>query len=212
SVTVYVPGSRSASTISLSATPSFTTMVSVLLNSFGPVIVNSYVPSARFRARSVGVALFTVARFVTFSPPTSMLFVRLKVTASASFPPATSTSAGFVPAGTVPFTQYIAVREEDGKVIGALQIRHYLKGDFALYAGHIGYSVRPSQRRKGYGTQMLRLALQRCRDMGIDRVMISCVDTNETSRRTILKCGGAFDSTYYYSAADQTIEKYLIAL
>ena len=121
-------------------------------------------------------------------------------------------SADTAPAGTVPFTQYIAVREEDGKVIGALQIRHYLKGDFALYAGHIGYSVRPSERRKGYGTQMLRLALQRCRDMGIDRVMISCVDTNEASRRTILKCGGVFYSTYYYSAADQTIEKYWIAL
>ncbi len=116
------------------------------------------------------------------------------------------------PAGTVPFTQYIAVREEDGSVVGTLQIRHFLDGDFALYAGHIGYSVRPSERRNGYGTQMLQLALQKCREMGMDSILISCVDTNEASRRTILKCGGVFDSTYYYSATDQTIEKYRITL
>ena len=55
-----------------------------------------------------------------------------------------------VPAHLVPATQFIYVREEDGRVVGMLQIRHYFNEYLEKYAGHIGYSVRPSERRKGY--------------------------------------------------------------
>ena len=117
-----------------------------------------------------------------------------------------------VPPDRVPATQYLYVRESDGKVVGVIQIRHYLNELLAKYGGHIGYSVAPSERRKGYATQMLTLVLEECREMGLDRVLITCVQGNEGSRRTILKCGGVFESLIYESEKDRYLERYWIDL
>jgi predicted acetyltransferase len=110
----------------------------------------------------------------------------------------------------VPATQYIFVREEDEKIVGMLQIRHYFNYYIERYAGHIGYSVAPTERRKGYATQMLGLALQKCKELDIDKVLILCTDNNVGSRKTILNNGGVYESTVYEPDKKINLERYWI--
>ena len=117
-----------------------------------------------------------------------------------------------VPKDKVQATQYIYVREQDQKVVGVLQIRHYLNELLATWGGHIGYSVAPSERRRGYATEMLALALQKCKELGISRVLITCFPENEGSRRTILKNGGVYESTVYIDEIKKEVERYWIEL
>lgn len=116
------------------------------------------------------------------------------------------------PPQLVPSTQYIYVRESDSKVVGVIQIRHCFNEFLENYAGHIGYSVCPTERRKGYATQMLRLALPECKALGLDRVLISCVEGNEGSKRTILRNGGVYESTVFEPGEGVYLERYWIDL
>lgn len=116
------------------------------------------------------------------------------------------------PPELVPMIQYIYVRESDRKIVGMIQIRRYLNDTLRQYGGHIGYSVCPSERRKSYATQMLGLALPICKELGIERVLITCVKGNEGSRRTILNNGGVYESTVYEPERDRHLERYWIDL
>jgi predicted acetyltransferase len=117
-----------------------------------------------------------------------------------------------VPEGLVPATQYMLVREEDNKIVGMIQIRHHLNDYLAKYAGHIGYSVAPSERRKGYAAMMLEMALQKCREMHIDRVLITCIKGNTGSKKTILKNGGVYECDIYEPDDQEELERYWIDL
>lgn len=93
-----------------------------------------------------------------------------------------------------------------------IDVRHYFNDFLAKYAGHIGYSVCPSERRKGYAAAMLRETLPYCKEIGLKKVMISCADDNMGSRKTILKNGGVYDSTVFYPDGNEYLERYWIDL
>ena len=97
------------------------------------------------------------------------------------------------PPQLVPATQLIYVRQADHALLGMLQVRHELNDYLRLYAGHIGYSVHPLHRRQGVATRMLAAALPYCRQLGLERVMVTCNVENEGSRRTILHNGGVYE-------------------
>ena len=109
-------------------------------------------------------------------------------------------------------SQYMLVREEDQKIVGMIQIRHLSNAYLKQYGGHIGYSVAPSERRKGYATQMLKMALPKCRELGIDKVLITCISGNEGSKKTILKNGGTFEAVVYEPDERVNVERYWIDL
>ena len=88
-------------------------------------------------------------------------------------------------------TTFFAIRQSDDKMLGMIDVRHKLTVPFLQeYGGHIGYAVRPSERRKGYATRMLKLALSYCRSINIPAVRLGCYTDNKTSIRTIERCGG----------------------
>ena len=115
-----------------------------------------------------------------------------------------------VPDSLVEATEFIYVRESDDKIVGMINVRHYLNDYLEKYAGHIGYSVRPSERKKGYAKSMLKEALKYCKEIGINRVLVCCHTDNEASRKTILANGGIFENTVKEQDKDKYIERYWI--
>lgn len=95
----------------------------------------------------------------------------------------------------VPASTYWLVRDE-GRVLGAVNIRHRLNRYLTNIGGHIGYGLRPSERRKGYAPLMLALALERAKALGIDKALVTCDSGNTPSERTILANGGVPDTPY----------------
>ncbi len=117
-----------------------------------------------------------------------------------------------LPGGRVPATQFIFVREEDRKIVGMIDIRIHLSEYLEKFGGHIGYSVVPDERRKGYATKMLKAALPVCRELGITKVLVTCIQGNEGSKRTILNNGGVYESTVYEPDEQVELERYWITL
>ena len=117
-----------------------------------------------------------------------------------------------VPDGRVPATPFVYVRSSDKRIVGMIQVRHEFNDYLAKYGGHIGYSVRPHERRKGYAARMLQEVLPYCRALGLKRVMVTCLTDNEGSRCTILKNGGVYEYTVHEPEENVDLERYWITL
>jgi predicted acetyltransferase len=88
-----------------------------------------------------------------------------------------------LPKGYVPSSTYWLIDNE--QFIGRVSIRHYLNGDLKKFGGHIGYIIRPSKRKKGYGAQILKLALLKAKKLGINKALITCNESNIASQKII---------------------------
>lgn len=91
-------------------------------------------------------------------------------------------------------TWYMSIRESDGKIVGFIVFRHKLEydDDDIAFASNFGYSIRPSERGKGYAKEQLKLGLQKAKELGLDKVRIICRDINIGSNKTILANGGVY--------------------
>lgn len=117
-----------------------------------------------------------------------------------------------VPDNFVQSTQFICVRKKDNRLVGMIQVRHYFNEFLEKFGGHIGYSVRPSERRKGYAKLMLRDCLEYCKEMNMEKVLVTCIDSNVGSRKTILANGGKYESTVFEPDEKVNVERYWITL
>ena len=98
-----------------------------------------------------------------------------------------------VPEGLVPSSTYLGIREKDNYIVGMIDIRHYLNDFLKQFGGNIGYSVRKSERNKGYAKQMLKLALEKCKELKIKKVLITCDEDNIASEKVILSANAKFE-------------------
>ena len=96
--------------------------------------------------------------------------------------------------GKVPNSTFFCLDEERNIMVGAVNIRHYLSDYLLKYGGHIGDGIRPSERRKGYATKMISLALAECRKLGLERVLMVCDRDNTGSAKSIINNGGALEN------------------
>lgn len=105
---------------------------------------------------------------------------------------------------------FLAIREEDNKLVGMINIRHALNEYLHNYGGHIGYSVRRAERRKGYAKVMLKFALEECRKLEIKKVLLTCDADNIASAKTIKSSGGIFENEV--TIDDEIIQRYWVEL
>lgn len=112
--------------------------------------------------------------------------------------------------GRVPAIQYFGMI--DDRIIGTIQIRCELNEYLLNFGGHIGYSIRPSERRKGYADEMLKLALEKCKEIGIFKVLITCNKNNIGSAKTIIKNGGILENEVINQSENEITARYWISL
>ena len=113
--------------------------------------------------------------------------------------------------GKVPDSVFFLLDEDRNRLLGAVNIRHYLNEYLLREGGHIGDGIRPSERRKGYATEMIRLALIECKKLGMNKVLITCDRDNIGSAKSIIHNGGILENEFVNS--DGEIEqRYWITL
>ncbi len=110
--------------------------------------------------------------------------------------------------GFVPATQYLLRRKSDGRLIGMLSIRHELNDHLKNFGGNFGGSIRPSERNHGYSAKMLQLGIKKAKKLGLSRVLVTCLDTNHASAKSIQKAGGIFENKKKYAKTGETFMRF----
>ena len=112
--------------------------------------------------------------------------------------------------GLVPDSTYFCLDVKRDIIVGAVNIRHYLNEGLMQYGGHIGDGVRPSERRKGIATRMISLALDECKRLGINKVLMVCNKDNIGSAKSIIYNGGVLENEVVSDGS--VIQRYWIDL
>ena len=117
-----------------------------------------------------------------------------------------------------PARTFLLIRESDNKIVGTINIRWNLNEKMLQFGGHIGYGIRPTERRKGYNKINLYLGILEARRLGLEKVMLDCDVNNLGSDRTLKALGGKLERTevdpsdgvltnVYWFDVEKTIEK-----
>ena len=114
-----------------------------------------------------------------------------------------------LPDGFVAHSTFWLVRE-GGTVVGVSNVRHSLTTALRREGGNIGYGIRPSARRQGMGTAILRESLARAAALGLARVLVTCGKGNVASAKSIMRNGGVFDSEEYLPERGEIVQRYWI--
>ena len=111
----------------------------------------------------------------------------------------------------VPSSTYFAIRKNDNRLVGIIDLRHHINHlILGTWGGHCGYTVRPSERGNGYAKEMLRLNLKNAKELGIDKILLTCHSDNNASEKTILANGGIYEKTIIVNGTE--IKRYWITV
>ena len=102
--------------------------------------------------------------------------------------------------------------DDEGRILGGVRLRHRLAPHLLVEGGHVGYDVRPSERRKGIGTRLLALTLAQARAQGLDRVLVTCDQDNVGSAKIIERNGGVETTTTVSERSGKVVRRYWIDL
>ena len=118
-----------------------------------------------------------------------------------------------------PSKTFLLIRDNDNKIVGTINVRWNLTKEILRFGGHIGYGIRPTERRKGYNKINLYLGLIEAKKLGLDKVMLDCAITNIGSDKTIKALGGILErsevdpydnelTNVYWINVNDSIDKY----
>lgn len=120
----------------------------------------------------------------------------------------TNSSKGFnIPQGWVPCSSYWLV-DDSGEVVGVIRIRHRVDSDYLQMIGHIGYEIKSSRRKEGYGSKLLELGLTEARKIGLEKVLITCDEDNVGSIRIIEKFNGKYKKSFVDDESGKNVLQY----
>lgn len=112
---------------------------------------------------------------------------------------------------SIPTSSYLLVKDDE--IIGHIFIHHFIDLNLQKsYEGHIGYAIRPNKRKQGYGTKILNLALEKCKELNLHEILISCDKENIASEKIIERNNGELLEELYVPEENAIIKKYLIRL
>ena len=122
-------------------------------------------------------------------------------------------------AGRCPGKTFLLIRENDNKIVGTINVRWNLNQEMLNFGGHIGYGIRPTERRKGYNKINLYLGIIEAKKLGLEKVMLDCDVNNLGSDKTLKALGGVLERTevdpsdgtltnVYWFDVEDTLNKY----
>jgi predicted acetyltransferase len=117
---------------------------------------------------------------------------------------------GQLPPNRVPATQFLSMEED--KLVGLINIRHRLTPELLVESGHIGYSIHPAERRKGFAAEQLKLSLVEAKRLGLEKVLVTCDKANIASARTIQKVGGILENEIISPDSGEVVQRYWIQI